>query len=287
MNRRLYIYAAALALLAGWQSRALAQHLRYNAQSGEIESPTAGVNFYSPIITAAGSLYAADYYTSGYFRNLSGGTGLYSVPNGTHFYASAASEWNVGGPSSYPRLIFRSGYNSTILGYVYSDGTGFGFLNSSGNWMVYTGYGSDVAVFPGAIQIGSYGGITPPASSYGSMALSGVRGSYYGVQFGATAGQPMLMCRNDYGACGVYNYNNGGWHDYWVRSSAYHYVYGTTNFTAGVVSGGKNALTKVVTQIFCSHSWTCANPGCPAGSVTGTVSCSGQMCYQECCWGTN
>ena len=81
-------------------------------------------------------IYCGDVYNDlgGWFRNY-GVTGLYNQSYGIHFYAGDASYWNVA--SNYG-LRIRSSYESTIKGYVYFDSSGFGLLDSSGNWKVRT-----------------------------------------------------------------------------------------------------------------------------------------------------
>ncbi|MGE0637066.1 MAG: tail fiber domain-containing protein, partial [Bacteroidia bacterium] len=81
---------------------------------------------------------SANVYTSGWFRNTTNLNGLYNEAVGAHFYASAAHIWNMGGGGTYPQLIFRDNHQSTIRGYVYSDGSGFGLLHSSGGWAIRT-----------------------------------------------------------------------------------------------------------------------------------------------------
>jgi hypothetical protein len=84
---------------------------------------------------------SANVYTSGWFRNTTNLNGLYNEAVGAHFYASAANIWNMGGGGTYPQLIFRDNHQSTIRGYVYSDGSGFGLLHSGGGWAIRTNPG--------------------------------------------------------------------------------------------------------------------------------------------------
>jgi hypothetical protein len=79
-----------------------------------------------------------DSYNSGWYRNNNNLQGLYNQAVGAYFYASAANVWNMGGGGSYPQLIFRDNYQSTIRGYVYSDGGGFGLLHNGGGWAIRT-----------------------------------------------------------------------------------------------------------------------------------------------------
>lgn len=98
-------------------------------------------------ITINGSIKGEQVYTGGWFRNW-GTTGLYNETYTNYLYAGSAGEWNMAAGSGYPNLTFRSGFQSTIRGLVYSDGSGFGLLNNVAGWGVRlndgTGYGGSL-----------------------------------------------------------------------------------------------------------------------------------------------
>lgn len=94
---------------------------------------SAYVNFYNITISTSGT--ASDWYANGWFRNNAQNCGLYSQVNGTHFYSSGSSSWNITGSGGNIELVFRSNHQSTIRGYVYADTSNqIGFLNSGGSW---------------------------------------------------------------------------------------------------------------------------------------------------------
>jgi hypothetical protein len=85
-------------------------------------------------------------YNNGWFRNNNNLEGLYSQPNGVHFYASNGTDWNITGSGGAVALLFRANHQSTVRGYVYGDtSSNFGLLNNQGGWSVRcyagTGYG--------------------------------------------------------------------------------------------------------------------------------------------------
>lgn len=89
----------------------------------------------------------ADVYTNGWFRNNNNLQGLYSQANNIHFYANSAGYWNVtAGGRANGGIKFFQDHETTLKGYVYWDGSGFGLLNNQGGWSVL------------AYQGASYGG---------------------------------------------------------------------------------------------------------------------------------
>ena len=83
---------------------------------------------------------ASEMYTDGWFRNYNSGRGLYNQATGRHFHSPGGSYWHLdGGGSSggliiYDRYQGSQGSSTGRRGYLYYDGSGFGLLNSSGNW---------------------------------------------------------------------------------------------------------------------------------------------------------
>jgi len=79
-------------------------------------------------------------YTDGWFRNYNSGTGLYNQATGRHFYSPGSSYWHLDGAAGSGGLIIydrhqpSQGSGTGRRGYLYYDGSGFGLLNSSGNW---------------------------------------------------------------------------------------------------------------------------------------------------------
>ena len=78
-----------------------------------------------------------DVYVNGWFRNNTNNTGLYSQANNIHFYANSTGYWNTsaGGRAS-GAIKFMQDHETTLKGYVYWDGSGFGLLNNQGGWSV-------------------------------------------------------------------------------------------------------------------------------------------------------
>ena len=69
-----------------------------------------------------------------------GQTGLYSHSYGQHFYPESSGRfWRAtGNGSGSGGMQFYQNYESSLRGYVYWDGDGFGLLHSSGGWAVRT-----------------------------------------------------------------------------------------------------------------------------------------------------
>ena len=114
----------------------------------------------------------ADVYTNGWFRNNNNLQGLYSQANNIHFYANSAGYWNVtAGGRAYGGIKFFQDHETTLKGYVYWDGSGFGLLNNQGGWSVLAYQG---ASYGGELRgTWSMGGNTILTNSnYSSYALS-------------------------------------------------------------------------------------------------------------------
>jgi hypothetical protein len=78
-----------------------------------------------------------DVYNNSWFRNNANNTGLYNQTNGNHFYSRSATAWGItGNGGTVVQLQFRTNHESTVRGSVYGDGSGFGLLDSDGNWRV-------------------------------------------------------------------------------------------------------------------------------------------------------
>jgi hypothetical protein len=75
-------------------------------------------------------------YTNGWFRNNNNNQGLYNQANGNH-WSSDATYWKAGNNNSGAGGIqLRYQHEGALKGYVYWDGSGFGLLNSTGNWQL-------------------------------------------------------------------------------------------------------------------------------------------------------
>jgi hypothetical protein len=73
-------------------------------------------------------------YNDGWFRNDTGGRGMYSTPYAQHWYAVGGNDWRLEGINSTQAIAFATAGNAT-RGYVYADnGNSIGFLNNGGNW---------------------------------------------------------------------------------------------------------------------------------------------------------
>lgn len=100
-------------------------------------------------VGVGGNLYTGGNIVSGggvtagnWFYN-SGKTGLYNNSYGGHFYQTDANYWTItGGSTATMGLKFAYSHESTVYGYVYHDGNGFGLLNQ-GAWAVRTNGSSD------------------------------------------------------------------------------------------------------------------------------------------------
>jgi hypothetical protein len=81
-------------------------------------------------------------YTYGWFRNYTNQQGLYNQANDSHWYSNG-NYWKAGqGGRSSGGIILYQAYESSLRGYLYWDSSGFGLLNSSGNWQLRIEYGN-------------------------------------------------------------------------------------------------------------------------------------------------
>jgi hypothetical protein len=82
-------------------------------------------------------------YTYGWHRNRNSGQGLYNQSTGMHIYSTNGYVRMAGGGYSYGGILMFRNYESDLRGYCgYWDGSGFGMLNSSGNWQIRIEYGN-------------------------------------------------------------------------------------------------------------------------------------------------
>jgi hypothetical protein len=188
---------------------------------------------------------------SNWFRAI-GETGLYSHSYGQHFYAKSSGDYwaATGDGSSQGGIVFYQNYESSLRGYVYWDGDGFGLLHSAGGWAVRTttsyseipnatrspvyydssntGYYADPAstsqfneaTFAGYVGVG---GVAPSTNMSGTSGISIYNANYPSVGF-ATASGPNYL---------IYRLGSGGALTVWNSSTsetAYFYT-GYTQFT--------------------------------------------------------
>ena len=152
----------------------------------------------------------ADVYINGWFRNNANNTGLYSQANNIHFYANTAGYWNVtaGGRASGGIKFFQD-HETTLKGYVYWDGSGFGLLNNQGGWSVL------------AYQGASYGGeLRGTWSMGGNTILTNSNYSSYALARGGDNTSSVIR----------FTTNNGGYNG--SLSSASLQVYSDSNNAA-------------------------------------------------------
>ena len=76
---------------------------------------------------------ATDIYARSWLRNDGAMTGLYNQATANHFYSADDNYWDM---DSQYGMRLRRGYNGTITGYLYADGTSTGILSKDGNWKV-------------------------------------------------------------------------------------------------------------------------------------------------------
>jgi len=88
-------------------------------------------------------IYTNQSYTYGWHRNYNSGQGLYNQATGMHWYSNNGYWKSAGGGYAYGGIVFYNNYESDLRGYAgYWDGSGFGMLNSSGNWQIRIEYGN-------------------------------------------------------------------------------------------------------------------------------------------------
>jgi len=84
-----------------------------------------------------------DLYVNGWFRNNTSGHGLYNQSRSMHWYSNNGYWKSAGGGYGYGGIVMYNNYESDLRGYAgYWDGSGFGMLNSSGNWQIRIEYGN-------------------------------------------------------------------------------------------------------------------------------------------------
>jgi len=82
---------------------------------------------------------AGNIYNSGWYRNY-GQTGLYSQTYDNHFASYDTTYWRLASGSGLE--VWSKGFGA-VRGYLYTDGSSFGLLNSSGQWAVRAYGGSE------------------------------------------------------------------------------------------------------------------------------------------------
>ena len=81
-------------------------------------------------------------YNDGWFRNDTGGRGMYSTPYAQHWYANSSTNWRLYGTGNTQAIGFSTSGNN-LRGYVYADNSNnIGFLNQSGSWALRTNSGT-------------------------------------------------------------------------------------------------------------------------------------------------
>jgi hypothetical protein len=82
-------------------------------------------------------------YSNGWFRNNNSGQGLYAQSRDMHWYSNNGYWKSAGGSYGYGGVLMYNTYEGDLRGYSgYYDGSGFGMLNSSGNWQIRIEYGN-------------------------------------------------------------------------------------------------------------------------------------------------
>ena len=100
-------------------------------------------------------------YNDAWFRNYNAGQGLYNQSTGRHFYSPGSSYWHLDGASGSGGLIIYDRYQGSQgsgtgrRGYLYYDGSGFGLLNSSGNWGLRLNPGNSYAEIYRNLYVGT------------------------------------------------------------------------------------------------------------------------------------
>lgn len=85
-------------------------------------------------LTATSGLYMVG---ARWFRNDTSGYGLFNDATGAHFYSSGNGNFNLtGNVSTNAQLVLRHSYGGAATGYLYSDGSGFGFLARNAAWSI-------------------------------------------------------------------------------------------------------------------------------------------------------
>jgi hypothetical protein len=117
----------------------------YGASRGTIFYDYNNTGFYlDPNATSNLSVIeTTEAYTTGWFRNRTSGQGLYNQAVGTHWYSNNGYWKMSSGGNTYGGIVAYQSYESSLKGYTgYWDGSGFGMLNSSGNWQIRIEYGN-------------------------------------------------------------------------------------------------------------------------------------------------
>ena len=80
----------------------------------------------------------SEIYNDGWFRNDTGGRGMYSTPYAQHWYAASSTQWRLYGTGNTQEIAFSTSGNN-IRGYVYANNSNdIGFLRETGSWIFRT-----------------------------------------------------------------------------------------------------------------------------------------------------
>ena len=196
----------------------------------EIRSSDGSARF-AGSVTAVGSLYGTEAYATNWLRSATTNCGVYNSAHGTHWYCGAAGEWNISSDSSaYPQIIFRLAHESTIRGYIYSNASGFGLLNNTGNWVFRTvGYDVYNVRMEGPVGIGK-------DPSY-ALDIQGASGSKL-FRAGYSGGSYYLYGYADSGGTGISNSDPYTTYCLHYMTSNAHYFYVGSSYYMAVTTGG-------------------------------------------------
>jgi hypothetical protein len=120
--------------------------MQYFASDGNIWSRYWGTwfsNIFNQDVRGGASPTFTEVYANGWFRNNNSGQGLYNQARAMHWYSNNGYWKSAGGGYAYGGIVMYNNYESDLRGYAgYWDGSGFGMLNSSGNWQIRIEYGN-------------------------------------------------------------------------------------------------------------------------------------------------
>ncbi len=186
--------------------------------------------------TNLNTVQGVDFYAGSWFRNV-GVTGIYNSTYDNHFYSNSTNYWVSASDNG---MQFRINHESTLRGYVYHDTSGFGLLNDNGSWAVQIPLSQGASPWPrmrafydlddisyyvnpagttnlSTLNINGYA-INSPLTSYGTIALTTAKGSYYGVLLGYGSSHANFMWDGG-GNGGIYYEDIGRWATYYLKGS--------------------------------------------------------------------
>jgi len=97
----------------------------------------------------------SEVYNDGWFRNDTGGRGLYSTAHAMHWYATDDNYWDLShnDDSAAIGIRLRGTYDGTIRGYLYAESDNdFGLLNNSGSWRLRVVAGDWIDAAGGSVR---------------------------------------------------------------------------------------------------------------------------------------